>query len=328
MRTIGGRSQNTVGPDRAKHVNTVEQHFARRSMTGFGYWTKLDYFLARSVFRAGLGVKCPTCAHKNWFDLDSVAYSLSCARCLKPFMISQTPATLKELKWHYRVIGPFAAPGFGRGGYAVALTLRCLAENHDNELTWSTGLKLKELNCEVDSAWYRRGSHGGERDEPVLVIGEAKSFGKNAIKDEDIAALRAVGERFPGTCLVVASLRQISEYTQEEKQRLTDLANWGRRSSPSGWEPVNPVIVLTATELFSEFGIAQAWKEVGGQAAELVAHASVDLDDLYRLAEATQKLYLNLPSFYNDYGARLRSERSRLVVLLRSRSMHEGFGPQ
>src|SRR5438128_1434470 len=44
---------------------------------------------------------------------------------------------------------------FARGGYAVALTLRCLAEPHDTEVTWSTGLELQPLNCEVDlMAWY------------------------------------------------------------------------------------------------------------------------------------------------------------------------------
>ena len=125
---------------------------------------------------------------------------------------------------------------------------------------------------------------------------------------------------------MVASLRQINEYTNEEIQRLTDLANFGRRSGPGSWAPVNPLIVLTATELFSEFSIARTWKEAGGRAAELVAHASVNLGDLYRLAEASQKLYLNLPSFYDDYAARLRSERSRLLALIRIRSAQEESG--
>jgi hypothetical protein len=43
-----------------------------------------------------------------------------------------------------------------------------------------------------------------------------------------------------------------------------------------------------------------AWKKAGGRAAELVQHASVDFSDLYQLADATQRLYLNLPSLY-DY---------------------------
>ena len=158
----------------------------------------------------------------------------------------------------------------------------------------------------------------GEREEPVLLLGEAKSFGKNAIDEDDLAGLREVAARFPGAVLVVSSLRPIADYSVAELQRLSELALWGRTPT-DGWRPRNPVIVLTATELFSDHGIAHAWKELGGRAAELVKHASVDLSDLYVLAEATQKLYLGLPSFYDDYGTRLRRERQRLVQLLRAR---------
>ncbi len=220
------------------------------------------------------------------------------------------------------MIGPFAAPDYGRGGYAVALTLRCIAERHETEMTWSTGLVLDNLDCEVDfAAWYRRGSLlDDERDEPVLLVGEAKSFGKNAIDDDALASLRQVAERFPGAIIVASSLRPISEYSIIEIQRLADLAMWGRSRMLDG-KPRNALIVLTATELFSEDGITQAWKAVGGRAAQLVEHASVDLTDLHRLAEATQQLYLNLPSFYEDYSnsARLRSQRSRLLQLIKSR---------
>jgi hypothetical protein len=45
----------------------------------------------------------------------------------------------------------------------------------------------------------------------------------------------------------------------------------------------------------------------------------VSFDDLYWLAEATQKLYLNLPSFYDDYGARFQAQRRHLVDLLQQR---------
>jgi hypothetical protein len=78
--------------------------------------------------------------------------------------------------------------------------------------------------------------------------------------------------------------------------------------------------VLTATELFSDHGIAQAWKAAGGRAAKMVEHPSVDLTDLYVLAEATQQLYLDLPSYYEDYSKRLRLERVKLLWLIQSRS--------
>jgi hypothetical protein len=34
----------------------------------------------------------------------------------------------------------------------------------------------------------------------------------------------------------------------------------------------------------------------------IVERAYVNLSDLYQLAEATQRLYLKLPPFYEDYG--------------------------
>jgi hypothetical protein len=319
-RTRNGKPVRATGPDRAKHFRIVQQHFEQREKRGFGYWNKLDYFLKRSVFRAGLRVQCPTCAQYNWFDLDAIGYALTCSRCLKPFNFAQAPADLRRAQWFYRIIGPFAAPDYGRGGYAVALTLRCLAENRENELTWSTGLVLKELRREIDfAAWYRRGSlGGGEREEPVLVIGEAKSFGKNAIGEDDLTGLREVAERFPGAVMIVSSLRPIGSYSAAEIQRLSELALWGR-SNTSRLRPRNLLIVLTATELFSEHDIVHAWKKAGGRAAELVQHASVDFSDLYQLADATQRLYLNLPSFY-DYGATLTVERRRLLQLIKRRS--------
>jgi hypothetical protein len=67
-------------------------------------------------------------------------------------------------------VGPFAAPDYARGAYAVALTLRALADRRDAEVTWSTGLSLEQLNCEIDFvAWHRGGRFlDDERDEPLL----------------------------------------------------------------------------------------------------------------------------------------------------------------
>jgi hypothetical protein len=316
----GGERVRAVSPDRAMHVNSIREHFDKRSKRSFGYWNHLDYFLKRSVFRAGLRVQCPTCGHYNWFDLNAISYAPTCSRCLKEFKFPEAPANLHEVKWFYRVIGPFAAPDYARGGYAVALTLRCMEERHDTEMTWSTGLVLDTLNCEIDfTAWYRRGSmFDDEREEPILIVGEAKSFGKNAIDDDAIASLRQVAERFPGAMMVVSSLRPISDYLPIEIQRMTELAEWGRLRTLNG-RPRNPLIVLTGTELFCEHGIRQAWKDAGGRAAQMVAPAAVDFTDLHQLAEATQHLYLGMPSFHQYYRDRLR-QRARLLWLIRSRS--------
>jgi hypothetical protein len=314
-----GKRVATTTPDRSKHINTVRQHFDERAKRSFGYWNGLDYFLKRSVFRAGLQVQCPICAHHNWFDLDAISYSPTCTRCLNQFEFSQSPEDLHDVNWFYRVVGPFAAPDYARGGYAVALTLRCIAEPHDTEMTWTTGLNLQPLNCELDFAAWHRPSRilNDERDEPLLVIGEAKSFGKNAIGEDAIIGLRKVANRFPGTIMIVSSLREISEYTADERQRLRDLALWGRREVYQG-QPRNPLIVLTATELFANHGIFDAWKKMGGEAV----HPSIDPADLHALAELTQKRYLDLPGFWGEWmkARDLAHQRRRLMKLIQTRT--------
>jgi hypothetical protein len=294
----GGKRVATTIPDRSKHINTVRHHFDELEKRSFGYWNRLDYFLERSVFRAGLRVQCPICAYHNWFDLAAVSYSPTCTRCLNQFAFSQSPKDLHDVDWFYRVVGPFAAPDYARGGYAVALTLRCIAGHHDTEMTWTTGLNLQPLNCELDfAAWLRSSAMlNDERDEPLLVIGEAKSFGRNAINEDAVLGLRKVANRFPGAIMVVSSLREISEYTADELQRLRDLALWGRRQVYEG-QPINPLVLLTATELFARHGISDAWKK--GEASEAVSNY-IHPADLHTLAELTQKRYLNLPRFWEE----------------------------
>ncbi len=316
-----GRRITASHPDRARPVEFVRQHFSKRAAEKFGYWNTLDYFLERSVFRAGLRVQCPICSYYNWFDLDAITYAPTCNRCLKQFKFGQKPEDLHEVKWFYRVIGPFAAPDYARGGYAVALTLRCIARPHDAVMTWSTGLSLNELNSEIDFAgWHRRGSMTSteEHDEPSFFVGEAKSFGKDAIDDKVVESLQKIAKRFPGMFMIVSSLRPIGQYTVDEIRRLRELAQWGRDRMFNG-QPRNPLVILTATELFSDFSIEQAWKEAGGRAAQMAEPAWHDLSNLHQLAHATQSLYLGLPPFHEDYWQRLQTVRTRLLHVIRTR---------
>jgi hypothetical protein len=313
--TRTGKRVEKAAPDRSKHINTVRQHFGERAKRSFGYWNKLDYFLNRSVFRAGLRVQCPVCAYYNWFDLDAIGYIPKCNRCLNSFKFSQTPTDLHNVDWFYRVVGPFAAPDYARGGYAVALSLRCIGQHRDAEMTWTTGLKLHPLNCEVDfMAWHRpRGLLRDERDEPLLVMGEAKSFGKNSINEDVANGLRKVADLFPGAIMIVSSLREIGDYTQSELQLLRDLALWGRRDVYED-KPRNPLVILTATELFAEHGIFDAWKQIGQP-----VHPSINSADLYTLAELTQRRYLGLPGFWEERMSMVH-QRRRILRMIQGRA--------
>jgi hypothetical protein len=310
----GGRTVRST-PDRSKHIEEIRNHFIEREKGSFGFWNKLDNFLERSVFRAGLRVHCPVCSYYNWFAVDDLSYKPTCARCLNLFDFSQAPEDLRRLKWYYRVIGPFAAPDYARGAYAVALTLRVLASRR-SKITWSTGLRLEPLKCEIDFvAWSQstRLMDTDEHDEPLLVVGEAKSFGFGAINDEAIDSLKKVAERFPGAVMVVSTLREIGRYSLAEVARLRHLALWGRRKTHQG-RPINPLIVLTGTELFAKHTISDAWKQIDGKEV----HRSLDLSDLYTLAEMTQHRYLGLQDRPGEN--RLPESMSRLLSVIRSRA--------
>ena len=312
-----GKSVNATTPERALPIDAVRQHFQRRAQHSFGFWNGLQYFLERSVFRAGLRVQCHSCGYHNWFDLDAMGYAPTCLRCRNTIKVSQAPADLKQIKWFYRVIGPFAAPGYASGGYAVALTLRCLAPNVDTEVTWSTGLILQPQDQEVDFfAWHR---HSGlldeERDEPLMLFGEVKSFGRNVFDDKTIASFKAIAELFPGILMVASSLREIGNYSPDELTRLRELALWGR-SGLHQRRPRNPLIILTATELFCEHGVRHAWTPRGSTVG--YSRPQPDATDLLQLAELTQMRYLHLQSFGEDIQQMydLGFQRHRLLRLL------------
>jgi hypothetical protein len=286
-------------PDRAAPLKQWEELFKRK--TGRMPWVTLDRLTERPILRAGLEIRCPHCAQRNWFDVKALDYTLTCARCLKEFAFPQDAAGLRKLPWLYRVIGPFATPNFARGGYAVALALRVLGRGlstSDVRMTWSTGLELMlgpKKKVEIDfAAWYQRDALFGLGGWPILVIGEAKSFAMNAITKEVIDGLKVVAERFPGAFSAVAVSPK--KFSADEKARLTAFAKWGRRRIHEGW-PIHPLIVMTGTELFANRQIDQAWKDKGGKAKALIDPGWVDISNLYTFAEFTQLLYLDLPPF-------------------------------
>jgi len=136
----------------------------------------------------------------------------------------------------------------------------------------------------------------GSGDEPIFVFGETKSFAEEAVRPRDVEVLKDVARCLPGSFMVVAVLKE--DFSAAEKSLLSDLAGWCRESI--GQDSRAHLIVLTGTELFSGFYLHETWKAKGGRFAEAIAHPSVDLSDPFTLANLTQQLYLDLPSFFDD----------------------------
>jgi hypothetical protein len=284
-------------PERSRPVSVWQRIINRRNSKRRFTNITLDSYISAGILRLGLSVDCPNCLHKNWYSLDAVANQITCDRCLKTFDFPQGSLDFQKT-WHYRVVGPFAVPNFAEGAYAAVLALRVFSSQltHDAQITYSTNLEVTLASAdkpdEIDFVlWYSRDDHLRHYDdEPVLVLGEAKSFAAESFQPKDIERMQRLSESFAGAFLVFATLKD--NLSEEEKSSIAKLALWGRIPFKDGL-PRAPVIVLTATELFSDWDLRQTWQDTGGAHAQFMA-PYLRLDNLWTLAGTTQQLYLDL----------------------------------
>lgn len=259
----------------------------------------LNDFTKSNVIRLGLETDCPHCSAKNWNTLKDVDYRVTCERCLKLYDFPQADLREHNRNFTYRVIGPFSAPDYGRGSYSSLLTLRVLTRINSSisEMTFSTSMNLyfDDMKREVDFiAWWS--DERVRRDNwrpPQLIIGETKSIGQGElIVARDLAKLKSVAAKLPGVVIVISVLRD--HFTRTEKELLKKFVNWARRVNVHG-EPTNPVVLLTSHELTSDDVLSATWDNLGGAHARFADECT---RNLLEFANATQQIYLGLPSFH------------------------------
>ena len=291
-------------------VDLIERRRQRRRLPE----VKLQDFTNKNVIRVGLETDCPHCRAKNWSSLTAVDYRLNCDRCLKSFDFPQARLREQSRNFYYRVVGPFSVHDYGRGSYASLLALRVINRFNvsTNELTFSTAMNLAfdGHDPEVDFLAWRRDDRLDYDESPQFIVGEAKSGGKGQlIKPRDLVQLKAVAKKLPGTAVVIAVLRD--HYLPVEKRLLRTFVRWCRRVDSDG-EPTNPVVLLTSHELLFDHHISETWKSLGDPHLKFSNYESIR--KLTGLADATQQIYLGLPSFYAERRAqwerRMRKKRS------------------
>lgn len=286
-------------PDRTASVQEWKKLIHRRGQKQSLGRISIDAFTRSNILRIGLTASCPHCAKENWYSLTTLDYTVACERCLREFEFSQAGLRYGYNDWRYRVVGPFSVPDYADGAYSTVLTLRVFSNNlhvSPTLLTFSTGLDIEHQGSrfEVDFVtWYQEGEKFWLDPEPVLMFGETKSFGTEVFHQKDIDRLKTLSQLFPGSFFVLSAMKQ--EFGEAEKARMRAFAEWGRTPNKNG-QPWAPVIILTGTELFSDWSVKHAWENLGGRHAALSKHPSVHLDDLWTLADLTQQLYLDMPS--------------------------------
>jgi hypothetical protein len=284
----------------------------------------------------GLELKCTKCSSWSWYSLKRLDYIVHCSLCLREFGFPIVdPSGIDNSRWAYRLIGPFALPDYATGGYAASLAIRFFSEvvgSHDRSaLTWSSGQELTlptGNKVEADFIlWYQRKEIFGNDHPTEVVFGETKSFGRersrdlshvaqrvkdeDVFKENDILRMKLLAEAFPGALLVFATMKEASDMSASELARIRKLAEWGREYLIESRRSRAPVIVLTGTELFAGYSINDAWKEKGGKHEELGAHGYVHWGNLKVLADMTQQIYLDMPSYGKWFEAKWDARRAR-----------------
>jgi hypothetical protein len=296
---------------RRNEDETIEENFELRTAT-LKEWTDLisqrrekwahsadlERFTTSNIMRLGIETECPHCNAKNWNTLTAVDYRVVCERCLKSYDFPQAGLRDHNRNWTYRVVGPFSVPDYGRGSYSAILALRVLSlyRTGMDRMTFATAMNLNfdGVAREVDFiAWHSEERMRETHRPPQLIIGEAKSLGRGElITAGELTKLKEVATKLPEAIIVIAVLRD--HFTQTEKKILTGFVKWGRRVNLYG-EPTNPVLLLTSHELTMDHFVSSTWKEIGGKHAKFTEYNNTRT--LFDFADATQQIYLDMPSF-------------------------------
>jgi hypothetical protein len=252
----------------------------------------LNALIRCNVLKLGMALRCTECLNSSWFSLESLSPTMPCPRCLARF---DFPAgSPPRDAWAYRVTGPFAAGHFGHGAYCVANALHFLSEKIARVSSWVPSFEMRDgkgNTLEADFGMLAAPSFFSHTSSPHLIIGECKSF--NRFEEKDFARAREAGKLFPGAVLCFCTFNESLD--QNEIRGLTRIANEGRERLGVG-KQMNPVLILTARELFSEFkmaGLESLYGEKGQHARAMFIR-----DDMEELCDFMQQLYLGMPSYH------------------------------
>lgn len=314
-------------------------------------WRRQNFktLVERNAVELGLELKCTKCSSWSWYSLKQLDNQMNCGLCLRQFRFPIIdPSAGSNSRWAYRLIGPFALPSYANGGYAASLSIRFFAEivgKHDlADVTWSAGQELELVpknKVEADFIlWYQRKVLFGTDHPTELVFGEAKSFrgetseekrgNRNAFQSDDVERMKKLAVRFPGSILVFSTMKQADELSRDEVSRIAKLAEWGRDYIRERRQTRAPVIVLTGTELFAPFSLQDAWEKMGGRHAQVIGPGWVRTDNLRVLADLTQQLYLNMPSYgtWLDAKWKKRAERQKARAAQAAATQEESSVPK
>ncbi|MFA4905430.1 MAG: hypothetical protein WC645_02880 [Candidatus Margulisiibacteriota bacterium] len=270
-----------------------------------------EWLIETGMIRLGAEIQCPSCQQHPWFSIKDLDDRLQCHKCFEYFDVPA--ASPEKIKWAYRAFGPFSLPGRAYGVYSVLLTLRFFSQLlHDRPITPMLSFLAKKdgKEIEIDLGLFIKETRFGVTD-TRLIFAECKN--NDEFKKTDVDKMKWIAERFPGAILLFATLKK--ELSKREQNLIRPLVNKGRRQ----WKtelPYNPVLILTATELLSDLGPPNCWKDAGDFHESFAERYQHFWGELIPLCDITQQMYLGLKPWREWLNERReRMKKSKKVAI-------------
>ncbi|MBN1916058.1 hypothetical protein JW796_03665 [Candidatus Dojkabacteria bacterium] len=248
----------------------------------------LLYNLVQSkIIELGVEIQCDICSKNSWYELKTLGQKIKCSKCFGEFEIPAYNPT-KLLSWAYKTIGPFSLPQQADGAYTVLLTYRFFSQLLDGLTTplMSFAGEKDGKPFEADLGLFFRSSKYRIESNDV-VFAECKTG--NDFKQRDIDKMVSLGKDFSKGILVFATLKE--SLSDEEIKMLKVVVERNRKRWRTK-KTYNYIVILTATELLSDWHPEQVWKDKGGFRQKFAHHYSENEE----LWDATVQIYLGVDS--------------------------------
>lgn len=266
-----------------------------------------EWLLETKMVRLGVELQCSVCQQHSWYSIKDLDYELQCQNCLEEF---RAPChSPDDIRWAYRTFGPFSLPGRAYGVYSVLLTTRFFSQLLLDRPTTPMMSFIAEKNgvkIEVDlGLFFSETKFGVSNTE--LIFAECKSFNDEFSK-KDVDRMKLLSKEFPGAVLVFASLKK--SLSKKEQKLIKPLVNKGRRMWKSD-HPYNPVLILTSTELFSDWGPPECWRDAGNGYKIYAEKYKHFWRELIPLCDISQQIYLGMKPWHEWLDERRERRRKK-----------------
>jgi hypothetical protein len=268
-----------------------------KSKTGDAY----QYLLERGVFRAGVKMQCSICFRHSWYPLDDLKDRCKCPKCLAIF---SAVGNVDKAQWSYKTAGSFSVPRYADGAFSVLLGMDFFNNHRLGSLSSFSPIfsfiakNAAGKNLEADFAGFWKESMFKDVSEGLL-FAECKSY--NHFQARDFDRMASIAKDFPGAIITFCTLRK--ELSLSEIKGIKKLAKSGRKEWKSE-EPLNPILILTGNELFSYHPPPYCWEDP-------IKKQFDRLHGLLELCNATQQIYLGLPSWHTEWHQKVERDRAK-----------------